>query len=231
MQSAYRSARLSKNDGAGKLAGGWTVDRRNGMRRLGLLLGIAGALLGCVYSTKELKIILAYHKFTSLAESDFVKKEAASYIADVEKARTAYFERERWVESQIAALRGKDGYEDFRRKEGLALQGGNFAEQASENLFRIEKRHSEINRSGLKQIQWTYGYAHSSIDPDYPWPRHLDITSIETQDGETLYQTVAPRNWTYALLILVPAFGFLVPWGAVRGIEWVLAGFSRSPSV
>jgi len=67
--------------------------------------------------------------------------------------------------------------------------------------------------------------------PNFPWPRHLDLVSIETQDGETLYQTTAPRISAYALIILLPAFGFLGPWGALRGIEWVLKGFSQSASV
>ena len=75
------------------------MNRKDGMRRLGFLLGITGSLVGCVYSINEMKIILAYHKFNDFAESDLVRNEAASYIADIEKARTAYFEREHWVDS------------------------------------------------------------------------------------------------------------------------------------
>jgi hypothetical protein len=212
------------------------------MRRLGLLLGIAGAMLGGFYSINELKTILAYHKFNSLAESDFVKKQTASYVADVEKARTAYIEQEHWVESQMAAARGKDGLGDASSAARLALQGSDysgrlaltgadFLMQADQRFSRIEALHSEINRSGIRGVQWTHGYAKSSINPDYPWPRQPEIVSIVTQDGETLYQTAPPRFWAYALLILAPAFGFLFPWGIVWGIEWVLAGFSRKDTV
>ena len=57
------------------------MNRAEGMRRLGLLLGITGALAGCVYAANEIKTIHAHYKFESLAKSNLVKDETASYIA------------------------------------------------------------------------------------------------------------------------------------------------------
>jgi hypothetical protein len=34
----------------------------------------------------------------------------------------------------------------------------------------------------------------------------------------------------YAVAALLPACGFLVPWGAIRVLVWIWAGFSEGPS-
>jgi|GEM_PF-1357601 len=75
---------------------------------------------------------------------------------------------------------------------------------------------SEVNMDGIKTINWSQGM-------DYR------VESIETEDGQTLYPTPAPSRWLYLLIALLPALGFLVPWGAVRGIGWVGAGFVAGP--
>jgi hypothetical protein len=56
-----------------------------------------------------------------------------------------------------------------------------------------------------------------------------EITSIETQDGQTLYPTPAPSAWLYLLIALFPILGFFIPWGAVRAIGWVGGGFVAGP--
>jgi uncharacterized membrane protein YciS (DUF1049 family) len=73
---------------------------------------------------------------------------------------------------------------------------------------------TEIHEQGIKTIHWTGDYR---------------VGSIETEDGQTLYPTPHPPTWTYLLIGLLPVFGFFVPWGAVRAIEWVGAGYKRSP--
>lgn len=69
---------------------------------------------------------------------------------------------------------------------------------------------SKLNKGGVGTIHWN---------------RNLEIASIETQDGQTLYPTPAPGAWSYALIAILPLLGFFIPWGAVRAIGWVLAGF------
>jgi hypothetical protein len=69
---------------------------------------------------------------------------------------------------------------------------------------------SHVNRGGIETINWKNGYA---------------VASIETEDGQTLNPTAAPSAWLYLFIVLLPLFGFLIPWGVVRAIGWVGAGF------
>jgi hypothetical protein len=71
-----------------------------------------------------------------------------------------------------------------------------------------------VNKGGIKAIHWT---------------KTLGVESIETDDGQTLYPTPAPPAWLYLLIALFPILGFFLPWGAVRVIGWVGAGFVASP--
>lgn len=69
---------------------------------------------------------------------------------------------------------------------------------------------SEVNKEGIKDIFWT---------------KDLGINSFETDDGQTLYPTPAPGAGAYLLVAVLPILGFFIPWGAVRAVGWVLAGF------
>jgi hypothetical protein len=151
------------------------MNLREGARRLALLLGVAGAILGGGVSYLQLQQTLhqrADHKrFEQLANSDVLQQER--------KARQA-------------------GWENV---------------PAPEKGFWEEYTPSRLNADGMKVIHWTENWA---------------VASIETQDGQTLYPTPAPSAWSYAAIVLLPLFGFLIPWGAVRAIGWVGAGFIQS---
>jgi len=66
------------------------------------------------------------------------------------------------------------------------------------------------NRGGIKTIAWG---------------KNFGVRYLETQDGQTLYPTPAPAAWQYLFIVLVPILGFFIPWGAIRAIGWVAAGF------
>ncbi len=72
---------------------------------------------------------------------------------------------------------------------------------------------SPIDANGIKSVTWGKDYG---------------VASLETEDGQTLYPTPAPGAWSYLLVALLPLLGFFIPWGAVRAIGWVLAGFVAS---
>jgi hypothetical protein len=71
---------------------------------------------------------------------------------------------------------------------------------------------------GVKEIVW---------DTDHIWNDASGIYSIETVDGQTLRPTPAPPAWEYLFVALAPVFGFLIPWGVIRAIGWVGAGFVK----
>lgn len=72
---------------------------------------------------------------------------------------------------------------------------------------------STVNRDGIKTIRWTKG---------------LGVESVETEDGKTVYPAPAPNRWLYLLAAILPPLGFVLPWGLVRAVGWVGAGFFTS---
>jgi hypothetical protein len=72
---------------------------------------------------------------------------------------------------------------------------------------------TEVRKEDMKTIHWAKG---------------LGVESIETEDGQTFYPTPSPSAWTYLLIALFPVLGFFIPWGAIRAIGWVGAGFVAS---
>ncbi len=58
------------------------------------------------------------------------------------------------------------------------------------------------------------------------------IWAINLRSGEAILDQKVATTLDYASLCLFPLFGFLLPWGTVRVISWVISGFrSRAPIV
>jgi hypothetical protein len=203
----------------------------SGLQRLALLLGVIGAILGGSASFKELQPILRHNKFEALKDSEIVQQEARKYTADVQQIRANYFAKQKWLDSQIPPLNEKATFEETNRRNTritqVAMEAGSTASETYGRFERIERVHSELNRDGIKTISWTYDYGHDSIDKAFPWPRHLDVLEIETQAGEAFYPSPKPAASLYFLIVFFPVIGFFVPWSAVYGIAWVVAGFSH----
>jgi len=68
-----------------------------------------------------------------------------------------------------------------------------------------------VNKGGIKSIIWA--------------DSNFAIESIKTEDGKLFYKRDAPPFSMYLLHVSWPVLGFLVPWGAIRVITWVLLGF------
>lgn len=60
---------------------------------------------------------------------------------------------------------------------------------------------------------------------EFTWNRNSGVRSIETTNGQTLYPTPAPGAWSYVLIAILPLLGFFIPWGVIRAVGWVVAGF------
>lgn len=73
---------------------------------------------------------------------------------------------------------------------------------------------SIVMKNGIKSINWTHDYG---------------IDSIEMEDSGTVYPTPLPRIWMYFLIALYPLGGFFAPWGTIRAVRWVGAGFVQPP--
>jgi hypothetical protein len=73
---------------------------------------------------------------------------------------------------------------------------------------------------GIEEIVW---------DKNHVFNHPSGVYSITTDGGQTLHPTPAPAAWEYLLIALFPLLGFFIPWGAIRAIGWVGAGFVASP--
>ena len=145
------------------------MNLKEGTRRLALLLGVAGAILGGFASYLELQSVMdqraRHNRFEQLANSDVVQQERKSQAG--------------WV--------------------SIDPQSG-----------ERTPWEQQVGKGGIKTIHWT---------------QDNQIESIETQDGQYLFSTPAPSASSYLLIAFFPILGFFIPWGAVRAIGWVAAGF------
>jgi hypothetical protein len=151
------------------------MNLREGTRRLALLLGAVGAILGGVVSYSQLQSLMRQRaeqkRFEKLANSQIVQQDRYDLLADCVK----------------------------QTPPKLDLSAG---------------LSSHLHKDGIDTITWSRG---------------CQIASITTEDGETVYPTPAPGAWSYVLIAILPLLGFFIPWGAVRAIGWVGAGFAASP--
>jgi len=159
-----------------------TVNLREGTRRLALLLGVIGAILGGFASCAQLRTILS------------------------QRARHNSFEQ--FASSNIVQQKRKV----LRQTEGDAKPT-----KPTDEVWIANPAYTpppdEVNTGGIKTIRW------ASMATGYA------VESIDTEDGQTLYQTPAPSAWQYLLVVAFPSLGFFTPWGVIRAIFWVGAGF------
>jgi hypothetical protein len=196
---------------------------REGTRRLALLLGVVGAILGGFASYVELQTILNQRalqaQFEQLAASDVVQQERKVLQAWTPVDQTS----KQRQNSDLPPVWSRQPQIDPKTGERVQPQNaqpthgpwekyaGKDQWEEAANEFRQEQ--SEVSKGGIEIIHWAKDYG---------------VKSIETEDGQTLYPTPAPAASTYFLAAFFPVLGFFVPWGAVRAIGWVWAGFSQA---
>lgn len=223
------------------------MNLKEGTRRLALLLGATGAIIGGFASYLELQSILKqrerHNNFERMAASEVVQQERNSWTLTLRYAPKEAIEalRKLTEDQQREVLRGltHDERLDLLAKLQCASSdlGTGSTAAVQQNLSRVqnvpegyildapEKRKddpfacvaeaidpptSTVNRGGIKVIHWS---------------KALRVESIETEDGQTLYSAPAPNRWLYIFAAILPLLGFVLPWGLVRAVGWVGAGF------
>jgi hypothetical protein len=189
---------------------------REGTRRLGMLLGAFGVILGGVVSFLILQPAMEqrarHNKFEQLAASDVVQQERKSKAISVLRGLTE--DRQRDILARLAPDVKKDILAKFSAQP---LVPAPLAPDLPPGFIPYQPMPadspSEPNWGGIKIIHWT---------------NDIDVESIEMSDGQYLFPTPAPAAKTYFLAALLPVLGFFIPWGLVNAIGWVGAGFYRS---
>jgi hypothetical protein len=229
------------------------MNLKEGTRRLALLLGLAGAIVGGFASYMGLQDVLSqrtrHNKFEQLMASDVVQRQSkflqksADFIPGpypMDKKQFAQKIKARFPEYKdiddetlvVIILEKYPQYRDMvkvdpwekyavKEKSGTAIDPKTRERIQTPPDFIPDDPYpaialpnpSDVNKGGIKTINWTHGYG---------------VESIVTEDGQTLYPTQAPAAWQYLFIVLVPILGFCIPWGAVRAIGWVGAGFVQS---
>lgn len=175
------------------------MNLREGTRRLALLLGVVGAIAGGFVSYLELQTTLEqrtrHNKFEQLANPSLVQQARRSCFGSSAESEHGPWEKYQTPQENSPPLPTKLVPPYCM----FPIDDPNAADYTP----------SEVNNGGIKAVHF----------------ENREIASIETPDGQTHYPTPAPGAWSYLLIAILPVLGFLIPWGVVRAIGWMVAGF------
>ena len=166
------------------------MSSKEGVRRLSLLLGLLGVILGGFVSYQEWNLVVTqkanHKKFEELANSEVVQRE-----------RNRRFQKD--------PITGVVLDMDIKYLTSQKARDGEFAAFPS-----------RILEGEISEIEWN---------------KDLQVSMIKTIDGEFLPSIEEPGASRYFLMVIYPAIGFLLFWGAARIVAfiggWVVAGFKR----
>jgi len=217
------------------------MNLKEGTRRLALLLGVAGAICGSFASYLELQTILEqrarHSNFERYANSDVVRQEKGEPDWSV---RNAQAPGEKWnpVPELRAKYPGLKEWSDERILESLsdpAKFRSAFPQYAALSDDVIKRNIAVLRAKATMDSSPANGpweVVATEVDADgikiINWNKSHGVESIETEDGGTLYPTPAPSRWLYLFAAILPLLGFALPWGLIRAVGWVGAGFLAS---
>jgi hypothetical protein len=229
------------------------MNMREGMRRLGILLGVLGGMIGALaaYSTaRELWSASQAHKrFESLMASRTMQ-ELASAAKDQWRTRNA---PEPPIPPSPPGFKPETHWGSLMATPAQVLQDPMFQglplEERRKVLLRVDPSFGELARDQQdKVLSWKpdkkLGPPPDTLPPDFfdKPVRYLvavnaggirdatvdqtgTVTSIRLVTGESV-QRIPPASWrAWFSLLIYPLLGFLMPWGAIRALTWVGAGF------
>jgi len=187
---------------------------KEGMRRLALLLGGVGAIVGGLASYTLLQSAIrqrAEHtRFEQLSSLNIVT-QTKSEGSDVPTTPDRYTELASRLGGWTAGL-GKMTLSEF----------GEWAK----NKFPEYSNLPNVARA--LRVLHKYPQYQQFIVPAGPSPTGTR-SDVLIEGGQTIYPTPAPGKWSYVVIAILPLLGFLIPWAAVRAIGWVGAGFCADP--
>jgi hypothetical protein len=177
------------------------VNLSEGTRRLALFLGVVGAIFGGFASYLQLESILSqrarHDQFERAAALPIVQKERQCRLLGYSSGCSQ-------IQLPPGAVLDKPSAESL--PPGVPTK---FSAAEMEEAIPLA---SELSTGNIKTIDWNKGMSYT-------------IESIETRDGQTHYPTPAPNPWLYPFVAILPLLGFALPWGLVRAVGWVGAGF------
>ena len=209
------------------------MNAREGMRRLAIVLGIAGSLTGAVFGYQNARDVWnarsGHKRFESLVTTPAVQKDLKELVDTVQKGRSqnlsALSDEQLQVYKNLLenSPRGeRRTLSEDRRKQLDSIVGQMQSRNESDENIQVvvddfKKKYGIIN---LDRKASGDGIDRFTVDPSTG-----TITSIQLSTGELLSRTPSPTLMDWIALPLYPLVGFLIPWGAIRILTWVGAGF------
>lgn len=199
------------------------VNFREGMRRLGTALGVLGAAAGVFGSYSSLNYLhqrsLSHREFERLVASQSLR--SFCHI-DYEIRGTVYQFPCTYSDEQVERILLKTGV--IKDKESFT---GDVFEQVARENARAPKASPEnprqVGTDGILRVH----FDELEIARDHRLlPERIDW--IETDRGVRIYRTEQPSRKLYWGASVLPLLGFLMPWGIVKAITWIGAGFVAS---
>ena len=166
-----------------------------GLRRIGLALGILGFLIGGIaaylFELDVVSLRAKHAQFESLMSSPLMRNVAKAATDSTTKLR----ERD-WFERNAPPPPLPPGFK--------LVEPERFTRNAP------TRQTIEVNLEGINQV---------TVD------ELGLITSIALTSGDLVFRTDAPRATAYLIPFCLPVVGFLLPWGLTRIVTWIVAGF------
>jgi hypothetical protein len=194
------------------------VDFTAGMRRVAILLGVAGGVVGCVAGypvAHELwRCRSAQERFESLMATPTIQKVAAA-AREFQHDHALQLRSDTW-----------SGEVEFDAKPGK-INGGGLPETdipATQTkqwkpvpIFKLSQQQRKagvilvaVNLDGIKEVTVEYNGC---------------VSALDLSNDDVVFPVEVPHLTAYLLLLLFPFGGFLVVWGGVRVLTWVGTGF------
>jgi hypothetical protein len=204
---------------------------REGMRRLGLVVGVLGAGAGTVVAYTQLQSRLAeraqYKTFQSLVSSTVVQKEIGFLKRNPVKPGAPNQQQ-----SQQPEPAGGDWFQRNAPKPFVPPRPDQWegpAPDYSQIAALVGSSNGwKVNKGGVRAIHFwgsTQEKVNSRLAGDVS---AADISDIETDDGQKVYRTDPPGFRSYLLILVFPVVGFFLPWGALKTLTWIGLGFFQS---
>ena len=190
-----------------------------GVRRLGILLGAAGALLGGFLAsgdaTEVWSMITAHRKFEVALALPTVQRVAKSVVTGDLGHAVASSDPGPATQPKILSLQdlAKFGTDTGSRPEPSLVETrdptGGITIWEGNSLLKG-------NRDGIDGVYFDSAKR---------------VTQIRFATGDWVFRTELPMFKAYLLVLAFPVVGFLIPWASIRLLAWVGTGFfaPRSP--
>lgn len=229
------------------------------MRRLGLLLGSCGAILGGLSAYNDAQTLwaawTAHRKFESAMALPTIQRLTNDRWAEYQ-TRTApvtlpadFFEKQRSSDIAVGKkVKAKypGSYDDLsdedlgRRVRKKFPHGFDSTNSKASAWFEMHAPKREAD--DWETVAEGDGHGGMWILPAHPllkgnsdgvervrFDRAKRVVGVILSQGEALSRTDLPDFGAYLVLLAYPLLGFLVPWGSFRILTWVGRGFFQSP--